>query len=148
MSLQDNKALVQHVYAEFDQQNLDALLELYAPDFTLYSPSVPQPVRGVVALAQLARVFWNALPDLRTAIGDLLADGDRVAVRFTIRGTHEGVFMDVPPTGKPVTLTGIEIIRIAGGKIEEEWVSYDRLGVLRQLGAMPVPQQAEVAASV
>lgn len=142
MSLQDNKALVQHVYAEFDQQNLDALLELYAPDFTLYSPSVPQPVRGVVALAQLARVLWNALPDLRTAIDDLLADGDRVAVRFTIRGTHQGVFMDVPPTGKPVTL-----IRIAGGKIEEEWVSYDRLGVLRQLGAMPVPQQAEVAAS-
>ena len=74
-------------------------------------------------------------------IEDVIAEGDKVAVRFTFRGTHQGELMGIPPTGKQVTISGMDINRIAGGKIAERWAVFDMLGMLQQLGVMPAPEQ-------
>jgi predicted ester cyclase len=74
---------------------------------------------------------------MQGTIEDIVAEGDKVVVRFTIRGTQQGAFAGMPPTSKPVAMTGISIIRIVGGKFEEEWENADSLGMLQQLGAIP-----------
>jgi predicted ester cyclase len=75
-------------------------------------------------------------------VEDLVAEGDKVAARVTVRGTHRGAFLGLAPTGKAVTQTGIDIVRVAGGKAVERWGSFDELGLLQQLGALPAPGQA------
>ena len=79
----------------------------------------------------------TAFPDLKGSIDDMIAEGDKVAVRFTIQGTHQGVFRDIAPTGKRITVSGLEIDRCAGGKFVETWLISDRLGMMQQLGAIP-----------
>ena len=80
------------------------------------------------------RRFRAAIPDFRVSVDDLFAEGDRVAWRWTFQGTHQGPFLERPPTGKQVTIAGIHILRFAGGKIQEDWASYDSRGLLDQLG--------------
>jgi len=75
-------------------------------------------------------------------LDDLIAEGDKVAVRMTMRATHKGALMDIQATGKQVTMTGIEIMRFAGGKMVEHWEEFDQLGMLQQLGVIPAPGQA------
>jgi hypothetical protein len=81
--------------------------------------------------------YRAAFPDLRVTVDDLVTDGDKVVRRFTLRGTHAGPFMGIPPTGRAVAAAGIAIDRLAGGKVAESWVSLDALNLLRQLGASP-----------
>jgi predicted ester cyclase len=81
--------------------------------------------------------YREAFPDLEVTIDDLVAEGDRVVRRFTARGTHTGPLMGVAPTGRVVTVTGIWIDRLAGGRLVESWLSFDALGLLRQIGAIP-----------
>ena len=76
---------------------------------------------------------------MRLVVEDIVASGDRVAVRWTFHGTHQGEFLGIPPTGKPVTMAAIEINRVRDGKVAEHWVQLDQLGMLRQLGAIPSP---------
>jgi len=78
--------------------------------------------------------FSRPFPDLTTTIEDLMAEGDKVAVRQTWRGTHTSNFLGIPPTGKQVTFTSIEVYRVSGGKLAEEWVELDMHGLLQQLG--------------
>jgi predicted ester cyclase len=79
--------------------------------------------------------YRSAFPDLRMTTEDLVADGDRIARRFRIEGTHAGAFMGIPPSGQRVALGGIAIHRVAEGRLVETWLSYDCLGLLRQLGS-------------
>jgi steroid delta-isomerase-like uncharacterized protein len=90
---------------------------------------------------QMIAHFQSAFPDGRNASDELLADGDRVAQRWTYRGTHQGAFQGIPPTGKQVTLTGISIWRFESGKIVESWHEMDTMGFMQQLGAIPTPGQ-------
>jgi steroid delta-isomerase-like uncharacterized protein len=78
-----------------------------------------------------------AFPDTRMTIEDEIAEGDKVVIRWTIRGTHKGEYMGIAPTGKEVTVTGISVYRIERGKIVEDWSNNDMLGMLQQLGAIP-----------
>ena len=87
----------------------------------------------------LATMYRTAFPDLHFTVEDQIAEGDMVANRVTARGTHQGEFMGIAPTGKQVTVTGITIDRIAGDKLEESWASWDFLGLMQQLGAIPEP---------
>ena len=82
-------------------------------------------------------LYLTAFPDARFTVEDELAEGDRVVSRSTLRGTHQGEFMGIPPTGKPVTVTGMSIDRIVEG-----WLNFDGLGMLQQLGVIPAPGQA------
>jgi predicted ester cyclase len=82
-------------------------------------------------------VFWTAFPDVHDTIEHLIADGDKVVSRCTMRGTHQGEFMGMPPTGKEVSWTYMQMDRIEHGKFVESWVNVDDLGLLQQVGAIP-----------
>ncbi len=84
-------------------------------------------------------MFRNAFPDLHFTVEDMLAEGDRVASRYTARGTHRGELMGLPPTGRQVTEVGIVISRLAEGKLVEDWHSPDNLGLMQQLGVVTFP---------
>ncbi len=91
------------------------------------------------AFKQLVTLYRTAFPDFRVPIEDLVAEGDRVVVRWTARGTHQGELMGNAPSGNRMAVTGILIDRVSGGKIEEEWVDYDTLHLMQQIGAVPRP---------
>jgi steroid delta-isomerase-like uncharacterized protein len=84
--------------------------------------------------------FREAFPDIEATLHDVVAQGDSVAVRYTLEGTHQGSFAGAPATGKRVTLSGMSIFHCADGKIVEVWGCADSLGFLRQLGALPAPR--------
>ncbi len=86
--------------------------------------------------------MFAAFPDSNMTIDDTVAEGDRVVSRFTVRGTHRGEFQGIPPTGKQVTITGIAISRIEGGRVVEDWEELNMLGLMQQIGAIPAPAEA------
>ena len=88
-------------------------------------------------LSDFAIMIRNGFPDLHITDEDYVAEGDKVAGRFEAQGTHNGEFAGVPATGKPVSFSGINIMRIADGKIVEHWVQYDTMGIMQQIGAIP-----------
>jgi steroid delta-isomerase-like uncharacterized protein len=135
MSTEDNKALMHRAYDALNQKNLAVLDEVYAPDLVVHIVSTT--IQGLEAFKQGLSLFLTAFPDARFTIEDMIAEGERVVVRYTFRGTHTGNFMGIAPTGKQVTQTGITIIRFANGKAVELWGNVDDLGLLQQLGAIP-----------
>jgi len=139
MSTEDNKALARHAYEALNQRDLALVDELCAPDFVFYRGSTT--MQGREPYKQFLSMYLTAGPDLHFTIEDQVAEGDKVVTRHTARGTHLGPFMGIPPTGKHVTATGIAIIRVANGKIVEEWANADDLGLLQQLGVIPAPGQ-------
>jgi steroid delta-isomerase-like uncharacterized protein len=140
MSTEDNKALVRHLYEDvFNQRNLALADELCATSHVFHNP--PTTLHGREEFKQLLSLYSTAFPDARFTVEDQLAEGDRVASRYTFRGTHQGELMGIPPTGKQVTVTGMIINRIVNGKAEEGWLNFDALGMLQQLGVVPPPGQ-------
>ena len=136
MSTENNKALVRRFYGE--SVHTPALLdELLAPTYILHLPGSP-PLAGIEPAKQLMVAYTSGFPDLQLTTEDIVAEGDRVAIRNIWRGTHQGVFQGIPPTGKHVTFTGTDIFRFVGGKIAEQWADLDALGLLQQLGVIPV----------
>jgi steroid delta-isomerase-like uncharacterized protein len=119
-------------------QRLVALDEVLAPDAKIHLPGNGGPMNPDEYKGFLAQ-FYRAFPDLQVTIEDEISEGDKMTARWTIRGEHRGDFQGLPATGKPVTLTGIAIWRIVDGKTVEEWVEWDALGLMQQLGAIPTP---------
>ena len=141
MSTEENKAVVRRMYEEWNKRNLAGIWELYAPDYVYHGTGV-FPDLDLAAMKQMVPAFWTAFPDEHMVVEDMIAEGDKVAYRFTFRGTHQGDFMGIPPTGKQVSVTGITIDRIKDGKVVESWANYDTLGLLQQLGVIPQMAQA------
>jgi len=143
LSLEQNKALVRRVLEEvWSQGNLAAIDELYAADFVSHQPgdaAGPRGARGLEALKTFVREFREAFPDFHDVVDDQVAEGDRVVTRFTSAGTHRGALMGIAPTNREVRWSGVAIDRIVDGRIAENWVSWDMLGMLRQLGAVSWP---------
>ena len=110
--------------------------EIIAPDFVDHDPVSGQGP-GPGGYKEMVGAFRAAFPDLRVKNEDVIAEGDKVVARWTARGTHNGALMNIPPTGRQVTLKGVDVLRIEGGKIVERWGEFDALGMLRQLGATP-----------
>ncbi len=135
MSTEDNKALVRRWYEDFNQRNLAIVDELFTPDYVYHNP--PTTLHGPEEFKQFLSLYLTAFPDAHFTVEDEIAEGDRVASRATLRGTHQGEFMGIPPTGKPMTVTGIGIDRIVDGKFVEGWLNFDALGMLQQLGVVP-----------
>lgn len=96
-------------------------------------------IRGTDGLKLLVTNTRSAFPNIQGTIDDLVAERDKVAWRWTLRGTHLGSLSDTPPTGKQITITAIEISLFANGKIVEEWAVSDQLGLMQQLGIIPTP---------
>ena len=139
MSTEQNKAIVRLYQEAYNTNNLDALLEVVAPDFVSHSlaPGLPPGLQGGNLMHQMTVA---AMPDYQVTIEDLIAEGDKVVARFTMTGTHTGAeFLGLPPSGRKINVTGISIFRVADGKIVEHLANEDALGLLQQLGAMPTP---------
>jgi predicted ester cyclase len=136
-----NKAIVRRYRETHNQNNLAALDAIVAADLIAHNllPGVPPGLEG----GKLVHSGVVALfPDIQTATDDLIAEGDKVVERWTMRGTHTGgEFLGVAPSGKSFTMTGISIYRIANGKIVEHWANQDDLGLQQQLGVIPPPNQ-------
>jgi steroid delta-isomerase-like uncharacterized protein len=139
MSTEQNKSIVRRWIEEgWNKGNLSVVDQVYAVNVVQHDPGSPAPVASSAALKQYVGVFLTAIPDLHFAIDDLIAEGDKVAWRFTSRGTQTGPLMNIPPTGKVANVTGMVLFRLAEGKIAEVWVNYDNLGLLQQLGVIPM----------
>lgn len=142
MSTEDNKAIVRRYRAIHSTGNLDELDQIVAKDLISHNviPGLPAGLEG----GKMAhRGAMAAFPDTVTTTQDLIAEGDKVVERWISSATHLGDFMGMPATHKKYTNTGISIYRIAGGKIVEHWADFDQLGILQQLGLVPMPGQAK-----
>jgi steroid delta-isomerase-like uncharacterized protein len=139
---EENKAIVRREHEEIwnSQGNLDAADEIYAPDYIGHDPTLPEDIRGVEAAREFAAMYRSAFPDLEFIIEDQIAEGDKVATRLTVRGTHQGELEGIAPTGNEVEIKGIVFSRIAEGKIAEDWGVFDILGLMQQIGAIPPPE--------
>ena len=138
MSNENAKTLVtEYIESVWNNADLDALDELTAADYAYHLGG--QPARDKAAMRQFVQGVHAAFPDWRVELQTIAADGNAVAVRWTGRVTHQGVFVGIPPTGKQIDVTGINVYRIDDGKIAEEWEQMDSLGMLQQLGVLPPP---------
>jgi steroid delta-isomerase-like uncharacterized protein len=140
MSTEQNKALAKRWGDEiWGKGNLAVVDELFAPNFVFHYPAT-EVTPNREGYKKIVTEWRAPLADIEGTTEDTIAEGDKVVVRWTWSGTHKGDYMGIAPTGKRMTLTGICILRIAGGKIVEEWGEMDMLGMMQQLGAFP-PQK-------
>ena len=140
MSTEENKALVQQLIHLQESGDLNTVDQILAPNWVNHDPSMP-PLQGYEGFKQLTMLFRSAFPGFHTEIEDMLAEGDKVAARFRLRGTNTGSFQGMPPTGKAVDVTGTGIFRVVDGKVTDNWVNFDALGLMQQLGVVPAPGQ-------
>jgi steroid delta-isomerase-like uncharacterized protein len=133
----ENKALTRRWFKEiWSKGNLTAVDEIVAPDYSNYDPAGPMPESGREGLKKHVTAYRAALPDLTFTVEDIMADANKVIVRWTARGTQKGPLLGIPPTGKETTVSGTSVIRIARGKVAEQWVIWDTLGMMQQLGVI------------
>jgi steroid delta-isomerase-like uncharacterized protein len=139
MSLDENKALFRRWFEDVVNANdYSAVEELLAPNYQAHFPGAPEPMdrdghKGMVEM------FASAFPDWQESIQDVIAEDDKVVLRVTAGGTHQGEFQGMPASGRTVTITGMGIARIEDGRIAESWWDFDALGLMQQLGAVPAP---------
>ena len=138
MLTEDNKALMRRFIEEvFNKRNLAAIDELIAPNHIDHAAAAVGLPVGPEGSRQAIGMMLTAFPDMHVTIEDMIAEGDKVVFRMTLRGPQQGAFGSIPPTGKQVAVSTIDIVRIEGGKIAEEWGIDDMLGMLQQLGVVP-----------
>lgn len=136
MSLEENKALVRRNLELWNKRDITAAGETYALDYIYHGPG-GQELRGREGIKGLWKVILDAFPDLIATAEDVIAEGDKVASRWTIRGTHTGEFQGIAPTNQKITLPIIEMFRVDNGVLAEAWDMYDQLSFLQQLEADP-----------
>jgi len=134
---EENKALARRIFEQvWNEGNLDAVDEILDASYVSHGLGV-EPLSGSTAFKQFVSAYRHAFPDVHFAVEDQLAEGDKVATRWTAVGTHKGELMGIAPTGKQVTVTGLTIGHYAGGKLVEAWDNWDALGMLQQLDVIP-----------
>lgn len=137
MSAEENKTIVRRLLEEVMKGNLSVADELIVEDYAQHSVfGIPN---GREGFKQFFMAFAAAVPDARFILEDMISEGDRVVTRVTVTGTQTGALQGVPPTGRKFSMTGIDIFRLLDGKIVEHWDAADQLGMLRQLGGIPMP---------
>ena len=147
MSVEENRAIVRRFVEEVQSGgNIDAIDELCSPEFINHTapPGVPSNCEGI---KQVMAMFRQAFPDSYFTVEDMVAEGDKVATRKTFRGTHQGEFMGIPPSGQQVSIGLIDIVRISHGKVVEHWAIGDNLGMMQQLGVIGGPRQSNTSGS-
>ncbi len=144
MSLDKNKELVREmIEVMFNQGNVGGGDEFLSPDFIENEELPPGVPAGREGVKLLTGMLHTAFPDFEATIEDLIAEDDRVVIRMTWTGTHEGEFMGIPPTGNRVSFGVFDIVRIADGMIVEHWGLMDNMALMQQLGVMPAPGEGE-----
>jgi len=138
MSLEQNKSAALRIPLEvFNKGNLDVVDEVMAADYIEHAPVPPGLPPGTVGFKLFIPAYRAAFPDFQYTVDDVIAEGDKVVVRLTARGTQTGEFAGLPASGKQATWSEIHITDMADGKIVEHWVVQDQLGMMQQLGFIP-----------
>ena len=136
----DTNKLVMRRFTEFINTASEKLAsELIAPDAIFHVPGRSEPMRGPAGYLAIIGMMRGGFPDIQWTLEEMIAEGDKVAARFTMRGTHSGTFLGVPPTGKAIAVQAMNIYRLREGQFIEEHGQPDMLGLLQQIGAVPTP---------
>ncbi len=137
-----NKAIIRRLVEEvYNGDDLDVLEELLTPEFVNHS-AVPEHKHGIEGFKHVNRWVRAGFSDAHYEIEDMIAEGDKVATRYTLEGTHEGELFGVPPTGQRLSIKSISVERVSDGKIREHWRITDTLDMMQQLAVIPMPQHA------
>jgi steroid delta-isomerase-like uncharacterized protein len=135
MSKQQNVETQKKMGEAVNKGHLEAFHEIFTPNVVDHDPA-PDQGKGPEGFIQFFTAFRAACPDLEVGVDHMASDEDNVAIAYTITGTHKGNFMGIPPTGKKMKASGVQIARFDNGKIVERWGSSDELGILKQIGAV------------
>jgi steroid delta-isomerase-like uncharacterized protein len=135
----ENKVVMSRL-VEFINTGSEKLAEeLISPDAVFHVPGRPEPLRGPAGYLAVIGMMRGGFPDIQWTLEEMIAEDDKVAARFTMRGTHQGTFFGVPPTGKTIAVQAMNFYRLSGGQFIEERGQPDLLGLLQQIGAVPPP---------
>jgi steroid delta-isomerase-like uncharacterized protein len=137
MSAETNKLFMQRFLEFINTASATLANELIASDAIFHVPGRPEPMRGPEGYLAIIEMMRGGFPDIQWTLEEMIAEGDKIAVRFTMRGTHQGSFFGVPPTGKTIAVQAMNFYRLSDGKIVEEHGQPDLLGLLQQIGAVP-----------
>jgi len=135
MSIKENKALIRRMYELLSMRKLDAFFECFSPECITHNSTLGN--SSMDQVKERITGFFTSFPDCTFTVEDLVAEGDRVVLRETMRGTQKGVVMDIPPTGNKIEVADIAIYKITDGKVAEIWETTDFLRMLQQLGVIP-----------
>jgi predicted ester cyclase len=142
VSAEENKRVVIRFVEEvMNGGDLDAADYLISPDHENHDPTAPDVPAGPGGIKELIGMYRSAFPDIRFTTGEMICEGDTVAHRWTFTGSHEGALMGVEPTGRRVEVAGVEMNRVENGRISASWTVSDSLGLMRQLGLTPQPEE-------
>ena len=142
MSEADNKALIRRFVEDgLNQRNAALIDEVYSAEYIGHDPERPAPRRVEDLKQGMVGLLGKVFPDAQYSIEGLVAEDEMVVWHWTFRATHQGELMGIPPTGKPISFSGVNLSRLANGQVIEDWVYRDTVGMLRQLGAMPTAGQ-------
>lgn len=147
MSAEESKVTMRRYFDVYEQGNIELLDELLSPDYVNHTPATPELPTGPEGVKGVVTMFRSAMPDLRVVIEDMIAEGDKVATRYTLEGTHEGELFGVPPTGNRLSIKSMTVERVSDGKIRDHWRVTDSLDMMQQLGVVPEPGQEDVEPS-
>ena len=137
MAAETNK-LVMNRFLEFINTSSEKLAqELISPNAVFHVPGRTEPMRGPAGYLAIIGMMRGGFPDIQWTLEEMVAEGDKIAARFTMRGTHRGTFFGIPPTGKTISVQAMNIYRLSGGQFVEEHGQPDMLGLLQQIGAVP-----------
>lgn len=139
MSIDANKDLVRAFEAHINARELDEAIALLSPDFVDHTPGVGLP-SGIDGVRAFFTMQYTGLPDNHRQSMEMIGEGDKVVHRLSGEGTHEGMLLGMPPTGRRVTWSCIDIWRVEDGRLVEHWVEADMLGLMQQIGLVPPPR--------
>lgn len=135
--MEAEKSTVRRFFAEaWNSKDLTLVDELISPTYVGHDVTLSNAKRGPERIKRIMTSFRTAFPDLRVTVEDVVVQDDKEVVRWMARGTHQGTFMNIAPSGKPIAVSGTDIGRVANGQIQEMWSNWDGLGLMRQLGAI------------
>ena len=137
MSTDTNVAVIRKMFDMFESGANANVDQVFAANWVNHDPSLP-PLQGLEGAKQLIGL-WSGVSNRKVVIEDSVNDGDRVAIRFRLSGTHSGDLMGIAPSGRMVNVTAMGLFKIVGGKLTDNWVNFDALGLLQQIGAVPMP---------
>ncbi len=136
---EENKVTIHRFFEEvFNGGHLAVVDEIKTPNYVFHDLSLSKTIRGPEEFKQYIKTFRTAFPDLQSTIEEVIAEGEQVTVRFTFTGTQRGPLMGIPPLGKQVRVSAMLFARLVNGRFVEGYINYDALGMMQQLGVIPV----------
>ena len=147
MSTEENKTVFRRYVEELGNEGKLELADEIFGRYLAHQPDGSVLERGPEDVRRFMGEFRGAFPDFHSTVEDQIAEGDKVVTRWTMRGTQEGEFRGIAPTGNKLEITGIGIFRFSEGKVVESWDNFDQLGMMQQLGAVPSPGEAQESSS-